>query len=111
MNCCKCDIKKHNLKEIAELIYKTEPELSKMLFGKNKTKANKRIIKLIKNNSNSFTYKNIVLAYENDKVLGILVGYRGKDINKDKENKAISNSLFLRLLERFPFLEILLNLR
>ena len=48
MDYTKCDINKHNLIDIAELIYQTEPELTKMLFGRNKTRAIRRIVKLIK---------------------------------------------------------------
>ena len=89
----KCDIKKHNLNDVAELVYKTEPELTKMFFGKNKFKAMQRIVKLIKNKSNSFSYKNIFLAHENNRVLGIVIGQGGNEIDKEEEKKAISNTL------------------
>jgi ribosomal protein S18 acetylase RimI-like enzyme len=93
MKYSKCDINKHNLFDIAELIYQTEPELTKMFFGRNKTKAIQRIIKLVKKKSNSFSYNNIFLAYENNKVLGILIGSTGKEIDKDEEWKVISKTL------------------
>ena len=86
-------IKKHNLMDIAELIYQTEPELTKMFFGRNKTRAIKRIVKLIQSKSNSFSYNNIFLATENNQVLGIVIGSCGKEINKDEEWQVISNTL------------------
>ena len=93
MNYGKCDINKHNLIDIAELIYQTEPELTKMFFGSNKIKAIQRIVKLIKTKSNSFSYNNIFLAYENNKVLGIVIGSSGKEIDKEEEWKVISKTL------------------
>ena len=106
----KCDINKHNLYEIAELAYITEPDLSMMLFGKNKEKAKRRIVKLIKNKSNSFSCKNIFLAFENNNVLGIIVGYSGNEINKEKENKAISETLdFLGVLRLIIYDKLLVR--
>ena len=93
MNYSKCDIHKHNLVDIAELIYQTEPELTKMFFGKNKTKAIQRIVNLIKKRFNSFSYNNILLANENEKVFGILIGSSGKEIDKVEEWKVISKTL------------------
>lgn len=106
----KCDINKHNLYEIAELAYITEPDLSMMLFGKNKEKAKRRIVKLIKNKSNSFSFKNIFLAFENNNVLGIIVGYSGKENNKKDENKAISETLdFLGVLRVLIYDKLLIS--
>jgi ribosomal protein S18 acetylase RimI-like enzyme len=88
-----CDIKKHNLDDISELVYQTEPELTKMFFGNNKTKGKKRIIKLIKADSNSFSSDKIFLAYENTNVFGIMIAYTGEEIDKEEEAKSITNSL------------------
>jgi ribosomal protein S18 acetylase RimI-like enzyme len=93
MNYSKCDVNKHNLLDIAELIYQTEPELTKLFFGRNKTKAIQRIIKLIRKKSNSFSYNIIFLAHERNKVVGIVIGSSGKEINKDEERKEITNTL------------------
>jgi ribosomal protein S18 acetylase RimI-like enzyme len=95
MKYSKCDINKHNLIDIANLIYQTEPDLTEMFFGRNKLKAIQRIVKLIKSKSNSFSGNNIFLAYENNRVLGILIGASGKEIDKDEEWKVISNTLDL----------------
>ena len=93
MDYSKCDINKHKLDEIAELIYQTEPDLTRLFFGKNKTKAIKRLIKLIKNKSNTFSYNNIFLANENEKVYGILIGTSGKEMDKEKERFEILKSI------------------
>jgi ribosomal protein S18 acetylase RimI-like enzyme len=93
MNYGKCDITNHNLDDISELVYKTEPELTKMFFGKNKTKGKKRIIKLIKARSNSFSSEKIFLAYEKTNVYGIMISYTGNEIDKREEAKSITDSL------------------
>lgn len=43
MEYSKCDVKKHSLVDIAELVYQTEPELTKMFFGKKKKKHYKEL--------------------------------------------------------------------
>jgi ribosomal protein S18 acetylase RimI-like enzyme len=93
MNYGKCEINKHNLNDIANLIYQTEPDLTRLFFGKNKTKAIKRLIKLIKNKSNTFSYKHIFIANENEKVYGILLGSTGKEIDRNKERYEILKSI------------------
>ena len=103
-----CNPKKHNLVQVAELIYSTEPDLSKMIFGKNKNKAIKRLVKLINNKSNSFSYKNINLAIESGKVLGIVNGYCGKDYKRDEEIKDITDTLDFFGALRLSFYEKLL---
>lgn len=110
MKYSKCDVNKHNLIDIAELIYQTEPELSKMFFGRNKPKAIKRIIKLIKKKSNSFSYNNIFLVFEKNKVLGIVIGSSGKEINKEEERKEITNTLdFFGSMRLLYYEKIILN--
>jgi ribosomal protein S18 acetylase RimI-like enzyme len=93
MEYCRCNIKKHNLVDTAKLLYQTEPDLSKLIFGKNETRAINNIVKLIEKESNSFSYNNILLACENSHVYGILIGNRGIDIDKDKEKKDFSDAL------------------
>jgi ribosomal protein S18 acetylase RimI-like enzyme len=108
MNYGKCDPKNHNLGDIAKLVYSTEPELSMMLFGKNEKKATRRIIKLIQNKSSSFSYKNIILAYKNNRVLGIIVGFCGSETDDAKDKKAISESLDFIGILRLSFYDKLL---
>ena len=110
MNYGKCDLNTHNLNDIAELTYITEPEISKMLFGKNKKKATKRITNLIKNESNSFSYNNIFLAYENGRVLGIIIGFSGREMDNKKERNAILERLeILGIIRILIFDKLLLS--
>jgi ribosomal protein S18 acetylase RimI-like enzyme len=108
MEYSKCDIKQHNLQDIAELIYKTEPDFTQLLFSKNKSKAISNIIKLIKNKNNTFSSKNIYLYTNSKKVIGILIGYGGDEINKEGEKKAISETFNIFAAIRLSLFEKLL---
>jgi ribosomal protein S18 acetylase RimI-like enzyme len=108
MEYSKCDIKKHNLQNIAELIYQTEPDFTKLLFGKNKSKAISNIIKLIKNKNNTFSSKNISLYQHDKKITGILIGYSGDETNKEEEKKAVSETLDIFASIRLSIYEKLL---
>lgn len=81
----KCNVKKHDLTQIADLIYETDTDLFGKLYGKNKTKALIKLKKLIKKESNYFGHKNIYVVEDNNKIVGLLIGYAGGEIDKNKE--------------------------
>lgn len=100
----KLDINKHDLNKVSTLIYETELELVKSLFGKNQEKAQKNIKKLIYAGKNSFGHDKIhVVAGENENVLGILVSYSGDEIKVSDDTKS-----FLKAMGIIEFLKLAL---
>jgi ribosomal protein S18 acetylase RimI-like enzyme len=113
MKFVKLDVNKHDLALVSKLIYETELESFKFLFGSNKNNAQKNIQKLIMVGNNSFGSDKIhVVSDENDDVLGILVSYSNGEIKEIDEIKAFFNAMgiidFLKLLIISPVLNKLL---
>ena len=75
------DINQHDLNNVADLIYETEPELFSLLFGSKKEKALSRIISVIKTGNNSFGHEFIYLAIEKNEILGLTIIYKGNEID------------------------------
>jgi len=105
MKFSRCDIARHDLHRIADLIYETEPSLSAILFGKNKDKALSNIQHIVRMGGSSLDHDNIYLAAENDYIFGLTIFYKGSDINKKHESKSISKALDLLDLLRLSFYE------
>lgn len=103
MKFVKLDVDKHDLTLVSKLIYETELDSFKSLFGSNKIKAQENIQKLIIAGNNSFGSDKIHVACdENDDVLGILVSYSNSEIKGFDEIKAFFNAMgiidFLKII-------------
>lgn len=82
----------HLIKQVPTLVYETDTDLFKYLFG-SKEKAIPIIEKLIRTNSTSFSKHHIFIATKNDELVGMIIGYKGDEINKDKEKKELIECL------------------
>ena len=71
-----------DIKEIAELIYITEPE-PEVEWGYGSEREMKQVLEsLMKNKNNRFSLKNFVVAKIDDKLVGMALLINGKDISK-----------------------------
>ncbi len=97
----KLDLNKHDIDKVSKLIYETELELFKPLFGKNQQKAQYNIKKLIINGENSFGHDFInVVTLDNDEVLGVLVSYSGRELKENNETRTLFKALgFIEFLK------------
>ena len=105
MEFTKFDIKCHDLQNVADLIFETEPDLFSLFFGRNKNKALQNIKKIVQVGQNSFGHENIYLAIENNQILGLTIIYKGGKIDKKIESDTFSDSLDLLSLMRLLFFE------
>ena len=105
MEFAKFDIKYHDLHKVADLIFETESELFSLLFGKNKDKALSRIKRVVKAGGNSFGHDNIYLAIDKNQILGLILFYKGNDIDKKIESDKFSEILDFPSLLRLFFFE------
>lgn len=104
MKFVKLNVDKHDLDIVSKLIYDTELELFRFLFGSNEDKAQKNIQKLIIEGKNSFGHDKIhVVSDEDDNVLSILVSYSGSEIDIIDEIKA-----FFKVMGIIDFLKIVI---
>jgi len=93
------DVTTHDVYKVAELIYDTESGLFSLFFGKNRDVAYDRIMKVVCVGGNSFGFEHVYLALDNDVILGLIIGYRGGDVDKRVESDRLSDALdFLGLL-------------
>ncbi len=100
----------HDLGMVSKLIYETELEIFRAILGKNETEGIKNIKSLIKAGNNLFGSENIhVVSDDDDRVLGILVSFRGDEITFWKEFKAYSKILDFYDLLRYVFKGTLIN--
>lgn len=111
----KLDVKKHSLKEVARLIYQTDDVLFPYLFGKNKFIAYARIEKFIIEDNNSFSKNYIYVVTENNNILGIMVAYSGKEVNKINDERLFfkirSLPEFIKILFSKPLLQLMLTMK
>lgn len=100
----------HDLGMVSKLIYETELEIFRAILGKNETEGIKNIKSLIKAENNLFGSENIhVVSDDDDRVLGILVSFRGDEVTFWKEFKAYSKILDFYDLLRYVFKGTLIN--
>jgi len=110
MEFTKFDIKYHDLHKVADLIFETEPELFSLLFGKNKDNALSKIKRVVQVGSNSFGHDYIYLALDKNQILGLVLFYKGNDIDKKIESDKFSEALdFFSLLRQFFLEKTLIN--
>ncbi|MFA6098611.1 MAG: GNAT family N-acetyltransferase [Patescibacteria group bacterium] len=81
------NLKVHDYKKVAELIYNTEVELFGLIFGFNKNKAIPLIESCIKLKHNTFSYRFVKVSLENNKVTGIMITHRGGEVKKLLEDE------------------------
>ena len=98
----------HDPLVVADLIYETEPELFSLLFGSPKEKAVERIKKVVVAGGSSFGHEHISLAVDSGDILGLTVGYRSKDINKEGERNKLSSILGFFGVVRLWFVDVLI---
>ncbi len=72
------------IQQASDLVYETDGGLFKFLFGP-KNKALTKIEKLIKTEHTSFSKNYIYISFEDDQLLGLLIGYKGNEIDKEQE--------------------------
>ncbi|MDO5851047.1 MAG: GNAT family N-acetyltransferase [Methanobacteriaceae archaeon] len=105
----KIDIKNDNTHIIASWIYSTDIPLFKQLFGKDESDSINAIDKLIHLENNSYSHNFIDVAYYTNnpsEILGIIVSFKGSDINLKKELKDFYNTKYSNILSIlcFPFI-------
>ncbi len=81
MKLVKLDLNKHDVDLVSELIYETDISLFTTFLDKNRTDAIEKLKKLIIAGKNSYGHEHIYIGEDdNNKVLGILVAFRGNEI-------------------------------
>jgi ribosomal protein S18 acetylase RimI-like enzyme len=102
MKFVKLDINKHDLNEVAQLIYETDSETLNFYF-KTKKNAAEKIEKLLKDKNSSWSYENIYIATgDNNEVFGVLLAYTGEEANAKNDFKSFFKNL--NLLDALKFL-------
>ena len=82
MNLVKLDLNKHDVDLVSESIYVTDISLFTTFLDKDRTNAIKKLKKLIIVGKNSYGHEHIYIGEDdNGKVIGILVAFRGDEIN------------------------------
>lgn len=81
-----------DIEAVAELFYATDDTVFPMVFGK-KEKAVEYLSKLIKLEYNQFSYKKTHIFIEEDKIVGVLVGFDEREQNDKLENSEIIDAL------------------
>jgi len=85
----KLDLDKHDSLKVSELIYEADMDTFNVFF-QNKASAAEKIEKLVIAGGNTLGYENIhVVSSDDNHVLGILVSFRGDEIDKREELKVI----------------------
>lgn len=108
MKLAKLDTNKHDLNEVAGLIYETDAKAFDFYF-KNKENASKRIEKLIKAGNNNMGYEKIYVVTEtedDDQVYGVLVTEIGEEENIKNDFGAYFKTLNLWDALKLVFLDI-----
>ena len=81
MNIQSFDLNKHNVNEIALLIYETDKNLFSTFLDKNPKKAVKKLEKLILAGNNCYGKENLYITEnQNGEIRGIIVAFRGDEI-------------------------------
>lgn len=101
MNIEKLDTKRHDLQLVSELIYETDKDLFRIFLDKNRSKALKKLKKLIVAGKNPYGHENIHVAEDEDgKAMGVLVAYRGDEIKFMDEVRVYRDAVnFLQFLK------------
>lgn len=73
------DSEKHDVAQVAQLIYQTDAQILPFVFGKDEKKAVRRIEKLIRMGRNTFGSEHLTVLTEKNFVQGILVGFTAKE--------------------------------
>lgn len=102
MNIQSFDLNKHNVNEIALLIYETDKNLFSTFLDKNPKKAVKKLEKLILAGNNCYGKENLYITEnQNGEIRGIIVAFRGDEIKFINEAKIFKNTMnffdFLKL--------------
>jgi len=88
MKLLKLDLGKHDIQSISEMIYETDNTLFGIFLDKNPVKAVQKLKKLIEAGKNCYGHEHIYVAEdEHGNTQGILVAFRGDEINFIKEAK------------------------
>ncbi len=102
MKLIKLDLDNHDTQLISEMIYETDMNLFGTFLDKNPVLAVKKLRKLVEAGKNCYGHEHIYLAEDEiGKVLGILVGFRGDEINFKEEARIFWDTMnfkdFLKL--------------
>lgn len=86
MELIKLDPLLHDLDSVSNLIYETDPDYLKLIFGLNKEKSIKKIKRLVEVDDNKFGHNFIYVAVDDNKIMGIIIGYTHDDFKIIQEN-------------------------
>ncbi|MCD5397539.1 GNAT family N-acetyltransferase [candidate division NPL-UPA2 bacterium] len=87
--------KNDEILRVAHLIYQTDTLLFSFLFGKT-DQAIPKLMKLISRENNLFSYKNILVYHESDRIKGILVGYHPAEISPKEQSVDLAEVFSVR---------------
>jgi ribosomal protein S18 acetylase RimI-like enzyme len=101
MNLVKLDLNKHDVDLVSELIYETDISLFTTFLDKDRTNAIEKLRKLIIAGKNSYGHEHIYIGEDdNTKVMGILIAFRGDEINYLEEITIFKHEMeFLNFLK------------
>ena len=101
MNLIKLDLNKHDVDLVSELIYETDISLFTTFLDKDRINAIKKLKKLIIAGKNSYGHEHVYIGEDdNNKVMGILVAFRGDEINYLEEITIFNHEMkFLNFLK------------
>lgn len=105
----KLKVNSFDVDKISGLIYESNQEILKYIFGKNKEKAQKKIKKLIQIGKNHYGYENIYVAYDDNIMVGFFIGYTGKEQNDRQKNT--DGLTFLKLMKVYGLIKYKLFIR
>ncbi len=102
MNLVKLDLYGHDVNLVSELIYETDISLFTTFLDKNRSSAIRKLKTLIIAGKNSYGHEQIYIGEDdNGEVMGILVAFRGDEINYLDEIKVFKHEMkfsnFLKL--------------
>ena len=96
--------KKHDKAKVADLIFRTDPELNPLVFGE---KGRKVIEQLLTMDDNYFSYPNTRCAIYNDKLAGVVVGFpltEKERIDKSSGKAFMKTMGTTTVLKKIPFM-------
>ncbi|MEG0327843.1 MAG: GNAT family N-acetyltransferase [Erysipelothrix sp.] len=94
----KMNLKNDNVFDIANLIYESDESLFGMLFGR-KVNALTTLCQLIRNDTNSFSYKNIYVYEVESEMVGIILMYSVNALHTDSPKSYTQEMGFLQSLQ------------